>query len=155
MRVTVITGFWVSPYSQCLNCFSEFLGFGALFSYRGEIVHPSNRQGEGLFKETFLNLICIVRQGCEGKKLYPNTAELKGIFLVNVWLISVMFFWIARVSISLNKLSFILYTDNLLTIITASKNIQWSINLAGFWWLATEIYLYIYKIRHINSKKPK
>lgn len=36
-----------------------------------------------------MNLICIVRQGSEGKKLYANTAELKGIFLL---ICGVMFF---------------------------------------------------------------
>lgn len=35
-----------------------------------------------------MNLIHIVRQGCEDKELYPNTAELRGIFLVNMWLVN-------------------------------------------------------------------
>lgn len=46
--------------------------------------------GEDLFKETFVNLIHIGRQGCKCKKLYLNTAEFKVIFHVNIWLISLL-----------------------------------------------------------------
>jgi len=33
---------------------------------------------DGAYSEKFVNSIRIERQGCEGKKLYPNTAELTG-----------------------------------------------------------------------------